>query len=75
MITFAERCILCGGPVMVTPGMGWGPDRGRCVGYCGQKQEPLENMTLAQMERWKKIIDRQIAIANAKDVEVKGDRL
>ncbi len=69
-MTFADICIICGGPVVE-----WGPNDAKCVGYCGSKQERLEDMSPAQFQRMFKIVQRALAIDNAEEVDVKGDRL
>ncbi len=69
-VTFADVCVICGGPVSV-----WGPHDAKCVGWCGSKQERLEDMTPDQRTRMFKILQRVIAIETASTVEVKGDRL
>lgn len=69
-MTFADRCILCGGPVLVG-----GEDWAKCVGWCGLPQERIEDMSEAQRTRNFRVIQRALAIENAATVEVKGDRL
>lgn len=69
-VTFADVCVLCGGPVAV-----WGPSDAKCVGWCGLPQERLEDMTPEQRTRTLKILQRVIAIETASDVEVKEDVL
>ena len=69
-MTFADRCIVCGGVVVV-----WDDETAKCMGFCGSKQERLEDMTPAQRTRMFKIVQRALAIETAQTVEVKGDRL
>ena len=74
-MTFLDRCIICGGPVLITPGNGWGPDEAKCVGFCGSKQERIEDASPEQLRRMIKAANRRRAIEEAKDIELKGDRL
>jgi len=75
MMTFAPWCVLCGGPVRVIPGNGWGPDQAKCIGWCGSKQEDIENMSDVRRQREFERVKRRIAIAEAEDIDVKGDVL
>jgi hypothetical protein len=69
-VTYATRCIICGGAVVE-----WDEYTAKCIGWCGSKQERLEDMTPAQRTRMFKIVQRALAIEQASDVDVKGDVL
>jgi hypothetical protein len=69
-VTFLDRCIICGGAVLV-----WDEDNAKCIGFCELPQEPLEDMTPAQRTRMFKIVQRALAIEQASDIDVKGDML
>ncbi len=69
-MTFAPRCLLCGGDVEV-----WGEYIAVCRGFCKSKQKRLEDMTPAEFRRMSGILQRVLAIENASTVEVKGDVL
>ena len=68
-MTLPDRCPLCGGPVVVV----W--DFGKCAGFCGLKIDHIESMSATARARWIRSMNRQMRIANAKDVDVKGDIL
>jgi hypothetical protein len=53
----------------------WDDYTAKCIGWCGSKQERLEDMTPAQRTRMFKIVQRALAIEQASDIDVKGDML
>lgn len=54
-VTFAEVCIVCGGPVAV-----WGPQDAKCVGWCGSKQHPIEDISPEQWARMVRVLQRAV---------------
>lgn len=69
-MTFLDFCLVCGGPVLV-----WDENNAKCVGFCGSKQERIEDASPEQLRRMIKAANRRRAIEEAKDIEPKGDRL
>lgn len=54
-VTFAEVCIICGGPVSV-----WGPQDAKCIGWCGSKQHPIEDIKPEQWARMVRVLQRAV---------------